>query len=497
MDPEERSEIASTVTSFKPLFTAGEAYPAFERLVLNARQSVVGCFRVFDPLTTLRSPEAKEHGDTWFDLILTKLNDGVSFDITITDFDPVVATDHHRASWRSARVLAALDVLSERGLMSFDIAMHPARVGLLPQLALQPKIQAELQEKESDELTPGLEEAKASIPVPLVPATHHQKLAMVDDEWLYIGGLDLNDRRYDTSNHEQPAEETWQDINCIVSGPVVQSASRHLRSFKGICAGDEEPSPREPGFLRTVSKARLLPVARISPKPVITEIEAAHLDAIARCDGLIYLETQFFRHAPLAEALAKRAVQCDSLGGVLVLPAAPEDVAFEGNDREDAQLGAQKQLEALEILREGLGPRLAIVAPARPVETTVPGPGALFDAPIIYVHSKLSLFGSDEAILSSANLNGRSMRWDTEAGLLLTDREIVSDLRQRAFKHWFGTFAPDLSGPAPQIVEWVAGAAAENMVTAPAERKHFLLPYPFGRDAALASPLPGVPDEMV
>ncbi len=37
-------------------------------------------------------------------------------------------------------------------------------------------------------------------------------------------------------------------------------------------------------------------------------------------------------------------------------------------------------------------------------------------APMIYVHAKVSIFDRSAAIVSSANLNGRSLRWDTEAG---------------------------------------------------------------------------------
>lgn len=489
------------ITAFEPLLTGEEGFVAFERAVLSATQSVIASFRIFDPSTRLRSLEAKEVGDTWFDLILAKLDEGIRFDITVADFDPVLATEHHQRSWSSARKLAALNELSRGAALNFDIALHPARVGALPQLAFQVPISTELKTKSADSLTPGLETAKDAFPVPMVPATHHQKMAVIDERLLYIGGLDLNERRYDTLDHARPADETWHDINAMVEGPVVQSVLRHLKDFKAICAGDLEPTAQQPGFLRTLSTARTLPVVHISPKSVITELEEAHLSALSRSPGPLYFETQFFRHLPLAEAMSEAAACNPALTCMMVLPAAPDDVAFDGNRRQDAQLGAQKQMEALDVLREGFGKRLALVSPARPVEAPAdPVGGALatlHDAPIIYVHSKVSLFGMTEAIISSANLNGRSLKWDTEAGIHFVQTDHISRLWNRVLTHWFGDLAPDPNQDPLQFVDWINAAAAENMVTKPADRQHLLLPYPVWRDAELAAPLPGIPDEMV
>ncbi|MEO0486135.1 MAG: phospholipase [Pseudomonadota bacterium] len=501
MDAADRAALDAAITDFEPLFTAQEAFVALERAVLAASESFVAGFRVFDPQTTLRSAEARALGNTWFDLILAKLNAGVRFEITLTDFDPVIATDDHRRSWSAARQFAALNELSTGARCDCRVALHPARAGIVPRLVLHGKTSQELSDKDTDALTPGLAEAKAAAVAPLVPATHHQKLAVIDDQLLYIGGLDLNDRRYDTRDHARPAQETWYDIQALVKGPVVAAASAHLHSFRAACAGTEAPNPATPGFLRTLSVGRQLPVAHISPKPRVTELEDAHMSAIRRARGLIYFETQFFRHMPLAEAIAEAALANPALACVLVLPAAPEDVAFEGNRREDAQLGAQKQADALGLLSEALQDRLALVSPARPCAAPTRPVGGdmatLHGAPIIYVHAKLSLFGEAEAIVSSANLNGRSLRWDTEAGVHLVRPAFVRQLWQRALTHWMGDLAPDPTGDARAFVTDIRTAAARNAATPPADRRHLLLPYPMDRPRALASPLPMVPDEMV
>lgn len=488
----------SPITDLDVYFAAAQAFPAFEELCLSAKASIRCCFRVFDPATALHSDAARAIGSTWFDLLLHLLNQGVQIDITISDFDPIIATDDHRRSWHAARRLAALNELSTGARLTFTIAMHPARVGYLPRRVLRSKIAGELEKRDVDPLTPGLEGLEAGDDLPLIPATHHQKLAVVDDDALYIGGLDLNDRRYDTLHHHQASAQTWQDIQAIARGPVVAAASAHLQSFREVTEGTRAAPPATPGFLRTLSTKRKQDLTHIAPKPLINEIEQAHLDAIHRAQGLIYLETQFFRHKPLAKALVEAADRTKDLACVLILPAAPEDVAFEGNDAEDARMGAQIQMEALKILTGGLGDRLALAAPAQPRAAEDGACAAtLHGAPLIYVHSKLSLFGRDEAILSSANLNGRSFRWDTEAGLHLTHRAHVEPLWPRALNHWLHDDAPDPFGTPRATVRRINALLAENKATAPENRRHFLLPFDHSAQERLAQPLPFVPDEMV
>lgn len=486
------------ITDLDVFFTASEAFPAFEKLCLDAKHKICACFRVFDPTTSLHSAEGLAIGETWFDLLLHLLNRGVEIDLTVSDFDPIIANADHRRSWHAARMLSALNELSTGAHLKFAIATHPARVGYIPRRVLRSKTAGELEKLDVDPLTPGLQGLGPDDDLQLIPTTHHQKLAVVDDAALYIGGLDLNDRRYDTGAHDQRSEQTWQDIQAIARGPVVAAAAAHLASFRAVTEGEADAPPQAPGFLRTLSSKRAQDLIHIAPKPLINEIEQAHLDAVGRATGLIYLETQFFRHKPLAHALAEAAARNDALACILILPAAPEDVAFDGNEREDAQLGAQIQDEALDILTEGLGDRLALASPAQTVRAKdVPDTAVLHGAPLIYVHSKLSLFGADEAILSSANLNGRSFRWDTEAGLHLTERDHVGPLWPRALDHWLGDAAPDPFGDPRAAVDHINALITQAKAVSPEDRQHFLLPFDPTAQRELGRPLPFVPDEMV
>ena len=99
--------------------------------------------------------------------------------------------------------------------------------------------------------------------------------------------------------------------------------------------------------------------------------------------------------------------------------------------------------------------------------------------------------------MSSANLNGRSLRWDTEAGLVLTDHATVGDLRRRLMEHWLPKGAgPDFFDPDRALQAWWA-MATRNAKAAPEARRGFILPYNLREAEAFGRAFPLVPDEMV
>ena len=332
----------------------------------------------------------------------------------------------------------------------------------------------------------------------LFPVTHHQKFAVFDQETLYIGGLDLDERRYDTKDHDRAAEQTWQDVQVTVRGPVVDAAWDHLNSFESVVAAKCDPAPAADGFLRTLSTKRWPSVLHISPKTLVTEIEDAHLRAVSQAHELIYLETQFLRHLPLAEALARQGRQQPDLRLIIDVPAAPEDVAFEENTGRDARLGEQLQADAMQCIQDGFGDRVLICSPAqrRPAFET-DARDTLGKSPIVYVHSKVSIFDDAQAIVSSANLNGRSLRWDTEAGIHLTRTDHVQQLRARIFDHWMPN-----TGTAPaqnllQLFEDWRDRVWSDVNRAPKDRRCRLLPYDITAAEKLGKAAPFVPNELV
>ena len=512
----------------KVLVTGHEAYPEFERCFLAAKEEVVAGFRIFDPDTKLRSEEARAIGEDWFDLMVHTLKRGVRIDLILADFDPLIASDTHRCTWSSMRRFAAIREMagSDAAPFYYHASMHPSRVGYLPRLGFWWKILKEIDRtcRELNEMSPerrrrSLEEmpgfrpwivvnegsgrvcrpARWPVP-PLVPCTHHQKLAVFDREKLYIGGLDLDERRYDTDRHDQPAPQTWQDVQILVDDPEpARAAHAHLTGLLDE-VHRRKPVQTYPPLRRTLAQCRRFRLPFISPSPVATELAEAHFDLIDRSEGLIYLESQFMRDYQLARKLARRARQVPGLKLILVLPGAPEEVAFEHRKSADMRFGEHLQAKAVAKLRRAFRDRMFVGAPAQARDVNdgeASDRGTLYGAPLIYVHTKVSIFDDKAAIVSSANLNGRSLYWDTEAGLVLDDPAEVRQVKRKVMSHWLPDEDPQrYFDPATAVQAWRV-LANTNEVSKPAGRKGFILPYRERKARRFGRPLPLIPDNMV
>lgn len=504
--------------------TAAEAYPALEQAFLGAQSEIIGSFLVFDPETRLRSAEGQAVGPRWFDLIVACLQRGVNITLTLSDFDPIARAAMHRGTWRSIRLLqAAAEVAGPgAGKLRASVARHPAETGSIPRFLVSPVIMGRvwrlcqwLNKQPAEVRATALRDMPGAAaltvvrpdgrvrprlwPVPrLFPGTHHQKIAVFDRKRLYVGGLDLNERRYDDQDHARPADQTWHDVQVLIEGPVAADAARHLETFQAVTAGDMPPVDTG-ALLVTLSKQRRRPLVRFGPKPVVQSIFDAHCAAIARAEGLIYLETQYFRDSNLTRALCAAGAARPDLGLMLMLPGAPEELAFDGREGLDSQLGEWHQARCLRRLQRTFGKRLFIGSAAqqkRARSQTTVGRDQLENAPLIYIHAKVSVF-DHAAIIASANLNGRSMRWDTEAGVQFTDPAVVDDIRKRCMAHWLPE-AADQRFYAPQtaVAAW-RGLALSNARLAPEARQGFVLPYDLRAAEKFGTPVPFLPPEMV
>ena len=89
-------------------------------------------FRIFDLSTPLYSPRGRAVGRDWFDLVIHTLKRGVDVHLALADFDPVVAAETHRLTWRSIRMLVAAAEVARgegaAGRLHAAAAMHPASV---------------------------------------------------------------------------------------------------------------------------------------------------------------------------------------------------------------------------------------------------------------------------------------------------------------------------------------------------------------------------------
>lgn len=519
----------NSTRSVRILLTASEAYPALERAFLGAVTEIWASFLVFDLRTRLRSPEAQAIGKTWFDLVVHTLNRGVSLHVSISDVDPIARPAMHRDATRNLRMFSAAAAVANPGAkLAVLRPRHPAETGALIRLAIWPYIMKKLVKtagwlnglsserraaalRDMNEATRNLKVRSDgtvgvkfwSLPQ-LFPVVHHQKLAVIDRRVLYIGGLDLDERRYDTPAHGRSGNQTWHDVQLMIEGPVVAEAQQHLESFQDVIEGRLAP-PKTRRLLRTLSRPRRGSLWHFGPDPVVSELRSAHLILSRRASRFIYMESQYFRDIGLAKALAETAMQKQNLRMILILPAAPDDVAFDGKRGLDARFGEAMQAKALRILRKGFGPRLFVGSPAQPRPALPDGNRSdsgdrrdrLHGAPLIYVHAKVSVFDDTSAIVSSANLNGRSLRWDTEAGVYLTNENDVTELRYRVMAHWLPEDAAAEAFAADTAVDAWTKIGWQNAATTPLARKGFLLPHDFAAAEAFGRKLPILPPEFV
>ncbi|MGF7150912.1 phosphatidylserine/phosphatidylglycerophosphate/cardiolipin synthase-like enzyme [Sphingomonas zeicaulis] len=541
----------------EPLVEAAEMYPAMERLVLDARESVWLAFRVFDPDTRTRSNEAKARGlADWTALIVDALQRGVSVRVMIADFEPVMADYLHAGSWASFRRLrdaaAPLDpVIAAR--LEIMIVMHEGELGWVWRQALRlavgvraRKVVAKLLEGDAADgglsVRPGLwryvlwrsgkpARIRALPLLPrLWPATYHQKFAVIDGTVAVAGGLDLDERRWDDRRHRQRADQTWHDVSAIVRGPAVADAARHfatlwnaeLPRYRAVVAewsngaGEtlqldpltdavELPAPAPGGharvqFLRTRSRLSTSPVA-FGPRAHVRELKAAHRSLIVGARRQLYIEAQFFRSAAAARWVVQALRASPELEVIILVANVPEEIAFEGQgDNPAHRHGEYLQARALKrVVRSGGRDRVGLFTLAkregvrRDEQDFVEDRGTAFGSGLIHIHAKLLIADGDACLLSSANINGRSFEWDTEFGMLWAH----DDEGIAAFRDhlWRQLFANHLDGNAT-LDDWRRTALA-NVDATPETRKGFVVPYQIGRARRFGRPYWFVPDDLV
>lgn len=507
------------------LVTAFEAYPAFENLFLNAEKSILLGFRIFDPLTKLHSDAARKVGDNWADLILATLNRGVDIDVTISDFDPIAGYDLHRGAWKTVRILHALAEISgdNAGGLKVTCLQHPAIGGIIPRLIFAPQTRKKLHtiaddinerpdEKQRFKFIPHLREplktpqgdaALRPWTLPRVfPVTLHLKMAVIDGTTTYIGGLDLNDRRYDDKNHDRPAQETWHDVQLIVRDTALaRDAAAFLQTLPQTTAGTQPPAPISSGFRATLSRKRRPNIFALAPTTISDTLLKEHLIQISTARDLIYIETQYFRDRRIAKALVAAAKRSPNLKILLLLPAAPSDIAFHGSHSLDARFGEYLQARTIRQVRRAFGRRFFIVTPVQPrvlkPQDSDEDRATLNEAPIVYVHAKVAIFDEKTAIVGSANLNGRSLKWDVETGVVLSEPDQVKQLRNAVFGHWLPADAdPSYFAPQSALQRWHA-LALSNAQKPAQDREGFVMPYDLEPAKALGLPIPGAPEELV
>ena len=252
-------------------------------------------------------------------------------------------------------------------------------------------------------------------------ASHHHKIAVIDDSLAFCGGIDMTGSRWDSREHLDCDEhrrrpttkrryQPWHDATMAVDGDVAAALGELARKRWSIAGGghvppaqassDPWPEELEPHF-RDVDIAIARTRSEHGDQQSIREIEALYVDMIGRAKRFVYFENQYFASRVVAEAIGKRLMEPGGPEFVIVSPKTGEGW-LDDEVMSPARSEILRQLRKCD--REG---RFRIYSPV-----TEGGDD-------IYVHSKITIADDRQLRVGSANLNNRSMGLDSECDLMI------------------------------------------------------------------------------
>ncbi|MGV3344643.1 phosphatidylserine/phosphatidylglycerophosphate/cardiolipin synthase family protein [Enterobacteriaceae bacterium LUAb1] len=358
-------------------------------------------------------------------------------------------------------------------------------------------------------------------------ASHHQKTVLVDYELPeravgFVMGHNMLDEYWDTDAHSsqrragsagawQPDEGPRgflprQDISCQVTGPILEHLHENfarawhkvtlqdLMTLRNAKAVAEKLTPR-PEY-GTSLMAQLL---RTQAQEGKRDIERLYLQTVKNATQFIYIENQYFRWPPLAEAVKEAALaqtragrdpgqhgalhvfvvtnvtddgigsgtvntqrMLDSLGRADTIPGVTKALMIKALDKPARHMvwlpGLQKlhyyqqeqtrrreeyqqkvkEIQEMTILPE-TRPGLKIHVCSLVAPDSPPG-----DWMPVYIHSKLMIINDVFTTHGSANINTRSMQVDSEMNIAHEWISVTQDLRRRLWAlHTGGEGAQD------------------------------------------------------
>ncbi|NKE43611.1 phospholipase [Roseomonas frigidaquae] len=251
-------------------------------------------------------------------------------------------------------------------------------------------------------------------------ASHHQKIAVIDDCLAFCGGIDMTADRWDTRDHPDQDQRRirpggtphgpWHDATTALEGPVAAAlgelARDRWRQAGGRAlapvarGGDCWPEGLAPQFRDiAVGIARSQP--EMPDRAAILEVEHLYLDLIASARHMIYAESQYFASRRIAEAIARRLAEPEGPEIVLVNPHSAQGW-LEPIAMDSARARLREALRRVDT--QG---RFRIYHPV--TEGGQP----------IYVHAKIMVVDDRVLRVGSSNMNNRSLRLDTECDVVI------------------------------------------------------------------------------
>jgi phosphatidylserine/phosphatidylglycerophosphate/cardiolipin synthase-like enzyme len=254
-------------------------------------------------------------------------------------------------------------------------------------------------------------------------ASHHQKIAVIDDDFAVCGGIDMTTHRWDTREHieDDPRRKRprglaygpWHDATMMLEGDAAR-ALRHLGEERWRRAGGPELDPIGkvetspwPDDLEVQFEDVEIGIARtrgaFNDVPEVMEIAELFERQIAEAQHFIYAESQYFASHRIADALCKRLSQENPPEVLIVHP-------------EHAEGWLEQQ--AMDHARVELVRTIGEIDPDKRFNLFVPFTS---ETPI-YVHAKIMIVDDKILRIGSANMNNRSLGLDSECDVFIDAR---------------------------------------------------------------------------
>jgi phosphatidylserine/phosphatidylglycerophosphate/cardiolipin synthase-like enzyme len=278
-------------------------------------------------------------------------------------------------------------------------------------------------------------------------ACHHQKMIVIDDALAFCGGGDIGPDRWDTPAHldDNPRrEKTRRDNKCfdsrhevmgLVDGEAAANLGELFRDRWRRATGETVEAcppvrrPRWPGKIPPAFADIAAGVSRTQAAwrayPQVRENEALHIAGIRAAKACIYMESQYFTSPLAARELARRLREPD--GPEVVLISTEHSPSYF-----DQMTMDRTRLDFIRTLTEAdKHGRLRVYSPVTTLGRT------------IIVHAKLTIIDDVLLRIGSANINNRSLGFDTECDLSLEaasaeHRAEIRRLRDKLLAHWLG-----------------------------------------------------------
>ncbi len=275
-------------------------------------------------------------------------------------------------------------------------------------------------------------------------ACHHQKVLVIDDAVAFTGGGDFSTDRWDSVAHRDKDTRRAHlghsfhaprhEVMVMVDGDAARALGDHARERWARATGevsvsepDTLPDDAWPRNIRPDLRDIDINISRTEPAwrhhSATQEIRRLARDSILAAKWRIYMENQYFTSPLIAEALAARLAEPN--GPEVVLISTHQAPSWFDRLTMDQVRGVMiRRLQEADVFG-----RFRAYSPVTPAGRA------------IIVHSKVTIIDDQIVRIGSANLNNRSLGFDTELEIGLetrfdTGRDTVSRFRSGLIGHF-------------------------------------------------------------